>query len=49
MKAIDAAEKAGELSQDDKFTKKEAVQKVIDTTNRQLETLFGKKEQEIAR
>lgn len=49
MKAIDAAEKAGEMSQDDKFTQKEEVQKVVDQTNRTLEARFAEKEGEIAR
>ncbi len=49
MKAIDAAEKAGEMSQDDKFTQKEEVQKVVDQTNRTLEARFAENEGEIAR
>jgi len=49
MKSIDAAEKAGDMSQDDKFTAKEKVQAAVDTTNRTLESLFAEKEQEIAR
>jgi ribosome recycling factor len=49
MKAIDAAEKAGDLSQDDKFTKKEIVQKAVDATNAVLESRFAEKEKEIAR
>ncbi len=49
MKAIDAAEKAGEISQDDKFASKEEVQKVVDATNRALEARFTEKEKEIAR
>ncbi len=49
MKAIDAAEKAGEMSQDDKFAAKEEAQKVVDATNRALEARFTEKETEIAR
>jgi ribosome recycling factor len=49
MKAIDAAEKAGDMSQDDKFTAKEEVQKIVDATNRALEAHFAQKETEIAR
>ncbi len=49
MKTIDAAEKAGDMSQDDKFTAKEAVQKVVDATNRALEARFTEKETEISR
>jgi ribosome recycling factor len=49
MKAIDAAQKAGDISEDEKFAKKEKVQKAVDAANSGLESLFTKKEQEIAR
>jgi ribosome recycling factor len=49
MKAIDAAEKSGEMSQDDKFTQKEEAQKIVDATNRALEARFSEKEAEISR
>jgi ribosome recycling factor len=49
MKAIEASEKAGELSQDDKFVAKEEVQKYVDAANRALEARFDEKEKEIAR
>ncbi len=49
MKAVDAAEKAGDMSQDDKFSAKEAVQKAVDATNRTLEARFLAKEAEISR
>lgn len=49
MKAIDAAEKAGDMSQDEKFSAKEEVQKQVDATNRTLEARYGEKEQEISR
>ncbi len=49
MKEIDAAEKAGEMSQDDKFAAKEEAQKVVDAANRALEARFAEKEKEIAR
>ncbi len=49
MKEIDAAHKAGEIGEDDKFTKRDAVQKSVDLTNRTLEAHFEKKEAEIAR
>ncbi len=49
MKAIDAAEKAGDISQDEKFAQKEDVQKHVDATNRALEARFAEKEGEIAR
>jgi ribosome recycling factor len=49
MKTIDAAEKAGDMSQDDKFAAKEEVQKIVDATNRALEARFAEKESEISR
>jgi ribosome recycling factor len=49
MKEIDAAHKAGEIGEDDKFTKRDAVQKSVDLTNRTLEAHFEKKEEEISR
>jgi ribosome recycling factor len=49
MKKIDSAEKSGDISQDEKFTIKESIQKQIDNTNQSLEQLFTKKETEIAR
>ncbi|MFM2340182.1 MAG: hypothetical protein RLZZ360_818 [Candidatus Parcubacteria bacterium] len=49
MKAIDAAEKSGDLSQDDKFAAKEEAQKIVDATNRALEARFTEKETEISR
>jgi ribosome recycling factor len=49
MKAIDAAEKSGEMSQDDKFVQKEEAQKLVDAANRALEARFSEKEAEISR
>ncbi len=49
MKEIDAAHKAGEIGEDDKFSKRDAVQKNVDLTNRTLEAHFEKKEAEISR
>lgn len=49
MKEIEAALKAGDISEDDKHTKREQVQKSVDLTNRTLEAIFEKKEEEIAR
>lgn len=48
MKAIDAAQKAGDISEDARFSQKEAVQKAVENTNRTLEQLFNKKEAEIS-
>jgi ribosome recycling factor len=47
MKAIEKAEKAGEIGEDEKFSKKDAVQSVVDETNRSLEALFTQKETEL--
>ncbi|MBP9717667.1 MAG: ribosome recycling factor [Candidatus Pacebacteria bacterium] len=49
MKAIDAAEKSGDMSQDDKFVQKEEAQKLVDAANRALEARFSEKEAEISR
>jgi ribosome recycling factor len=49
MKKIDSAQKAGEISEDEKYTHKESVQKHVDATNQSLESLFAKKELEISR
>jgi len=45
--AIQAKEKASEISEDDKFRLKDELQKKIDATNAALEELFKKKEAEI--
>ena len=47
MKSIDKQEKDGDISEDDKFGKKESVQKLIDSTNNTLESMFNKKEAEV--
>jgi ribosome recycling factor len=47
MKALDKQEKDGELSKDAHFAAKEKIQKHVDTTNRQLESLFDAKEAEL--
>jgi ribosome recycling factor len=47
MKHIEKDEKAGEISEDDKFSQKETVQESIDKANTELEQLFTKKEQEL--
>lgn len=49
MKEIDGALKAGEISEDEKHTRREQVQKNVDLTNRTLEAVFEKKEEEISR
>lgn len=47
MKEIDAEEKSGELSEDEKFSAKEELQKRVDTKNRALEGHYDLKEKEI--
>ncbi len=47
MKELDKQEKAGDLSEDEKFTAKENAQKTVDGMNTGLEALFTKKEIEI--
>ena len=47
MKHIDAAEKAGDMSEDERFAEKEKVQKVVDEVNKGLESLFAQKETEL--
>jgi ribosome recycling factor len=49
MKEIETALKAGDISEDEKHTKRELVQKSVDLTNRTLEAIFEKKEEEISR
>lgn len=49
MKEIDAALKANEIGEDEKFTKRDAVQKSVDLTNRTLEAHFEKKDAEISK
>lgn len=47
MKDIDKAEKDGDISEDEKFDKKEKVQNAIDAGNKSLEELFMQKEKEL--
>lgn len=48
MKEIDTFEKSGEMSQDEKFSSKEALQKRVETVNTTLESLYARKEEEIS-
>jgi ribosome recycling factor len=48
MKEIDKLEKEGEMSQDDKFSTKENLQKKVDAFNNKLNDLLDLKEKEIA-
>lgn len=47
MKQIEKALKEGDISEDEKFTKKESVQSMVDSSNNELEVLFNKKESEL--
>lgn len=47
MKEIDADEKAGDISEDERHTQRETVQKSIDATNKALDDLLAHKEVEI--
>lgn len=48
MKEIDALEKGGDMSQDEKFSSKETLQKRVDAMNATLESLYARKEEEIS-
>lgn len=47
IKQIDAALKAGDITEDDKFSQKDDVQKQIDAMNNELEALYDAKTKEI--
>ena len=47
MKRIDAALKAGDMSEDEKFTAKESAQKEVDKTNARLDEIYAHKETEL--
>jgi ribosome recycling factor len=47
QKEIERTFKEGDISEDDKFSQKERLQKFVDETNRTLEGLFEKKDQEL--
>jgi len=49
MKDLDKQQKDGDIGEDDKFTKKEAVQKKVDAVNTKLEHLFIQKEAEVSK
>lgn len=49
MKELDKLQKEGEISEDEKFTKKEDTQKKVDAVNRSLDALYEKKDLEINR
>lgn len=47
MKKVDADKKAGEISEDEAFVKKEKIQKEVDATNTKLDEVYKSKEKEI--
>lgn len=47
MKEIKAMEKTGEISEDDRFSMQEEIQKAVDAANKKLEEEADKKEKEI--
>lgn len=47
IKVIDAKQKAGEISEDDRFSAKEKIQTKIDEANKKLDTMYSQKEAEI--
>lgn len=47
MKELEREFKASEISEDDKFTRKEAIQKGVEDTNLKLESLCNAKEREL--
>lgn len=47
VKDIEKQEKDGDISEDEKFSQKENIQKEVDTTNKALEALYQTKEAEI--
>ncbi len=49
MKEIDKAFKDGDISEDQRFARKDSVQKFIDEANRNLEAVFVKKDAELAK
>ncbi len=49
MKEIDKAQKSGDISEDEKFTEKDRVQKSVEITNGKLDSLYAKKEVELAK
>ena len=49
MKDLDKQQKEGDISEDDKFSQKDAIQKKVDAINAQLEGLYDKKDAEVSR
>jgi len=48
MKDLDKQQKDGDISEDEKFTKRETVQAKVDASNIRLESLYTQKEAEVS-
>lgn len=48
MKTLETQQKSGEISEDERFLKKESIQKQVDTVNAKLERIYSAKEKEIS-
>jgi ribosome recycling factor len=48
LKELEKGFKSGEVSEDEKFSVKETVQKQVDSSNNSLESLYDKKEKELS-
>lgn len=48
MKSLEAREKSGEISKDERFSEKDSIQKAVDAVNEQLESVYSAKEKEIS-
>lgn len=48
MKDLDKQEKAGDITEDDRYQEKETIQKLVESANQKLENLYAHKESEIA-
>ncbi len=49
MKDIERALKAGDISEDEKYAQKDSIQKSVEATNHALDSLYTKKEVELAK
>ena len=48
VKQIDASQKAGDISEDERFQQKEEIQKAVDEANKELDGLYDQKASEIS-
>ena len=47
MKEIDAAQKSGDISEDERFNRRDSVQTAVESVNKKLEALYQQKEAEL--